>query len=407
MTEVYSKKMPQEKKLDMMQAYRVLDMLASLKVGRGREEGGEGGKEVAALINCVGQQLIACVPPLGTQGGDRVAGLIEAVMGLSYGVLERCPWPVVNDSELLEVVKMFIRTMTASPSLLASHAVHGRRIFHALSESMLYPASFSFDSPSDDDAAFVEYRTQLHVVFCNLVPAMPDLCVEMVGQLMGTVVGRWRDEDWTRVEGSLRLFYDIGEALKGGVNRVLTDPMASMISSVLRSDVSSHAHHQVPLLWMMIVHRYTRFLEAHADFVPATLTIFLDHRGIHHSHPKVRSKACYLLYKLLLGFPDALRKTLRPHVDAMLGQLQPVVDAGLKGEGKVSAEDSNYLCEVMGILVSSSVTGDSCAAYVTLIFSFFSAHLAAALAASSAWPSPPPPLLLVLLPLPLPHHLRA
>ena len=411
-TEVYSKKMPQDKKLDMVTQYRVLDMLASLKVGRvgerngggAGEEGGDGveeGKEVAALINCVGQQLIACVPPFSTQGGGaggggggdsaRVAGLIESVMGLSYRVLERCPWAVVNDSELLEMVKQFIRTMTASPSLLPSHELHGRRIFHALSETMLYPSSFSFDSPSDDDSSFLEYRVQLHTVFCNLVPAMPDLCVDLVSLSIHSTVQHWRDQPWTRVEGSLRLFYDIGEALKGGVQRVLTEPMSSMISSTLRSDVSSHSHPQVSLLWMMTVHRYTRFLEAHADFVPATLTVFLDHRGLHHPHPLVRSKAAYLLYKLLLSFPDALRKTLRPHVDAMLGQLQPVVDAGLKGEGKVSAEDSNYVCEVMGILVSSSVTGDACAGYVTLVLSFFSAHLTAALAASSSWPSPPPP----------------
>ena len=386
--EVFDKKQDREKRLELMHTYRVLDMLQSLNVS-GLDAGAA--KAMGNAVNCIGLHLIACVPPQGNGGGERVGGMMEAVMGLAYTLLETCAYPIINDSDLLDTVKQFIRTITSSPALLPSHTLHARRIFHAIAQAMLYPPAFSFDDPGDDEAAFLDFRAALHVSFCNLVPAMPDLCVEMVGQLMGTMVGHWRDEEWRRVEGSLRLFYDIGEALKGGITRVLTEPMSSMIASVLRSDVSSHSHPQVSLIWLMIVHRYTRFLEAHVEFVPAALIVFLDHRGLHHPHPKVRSKAAYLLYKLLQAFPDGLRKTLRSHVDGMLGQIQPVVEAGLKGEAMVSAEDSNYLCEVMGILVSSSVTADSCAAYVTLVFSFFSAHLAAALATSAAWPATPPP----------------
>ena len=391
--EVFDKKQDRDKRVELMQQYRVLDMLALLPITR-LDAGGA--NAMGAVVNCIGRHLIAWVSVQGSGGGgaagERVAGMMEAVMGLAYTLLESCDYSVINDCELLDTVKAFIRTITSSPTLLPSHTLHARRIFHAIAEAMLYPISFSFDSPGDDEAAFLDYRASLHTTFCNLVPAMPDLCVDLTQHLLTHTVARWRDEDWRRVEGALRLFYDIGEALKGGtVTRVLTEPMVSMIAGVLRSDVSAHSHHQVSLVWLMLVHRYTRFLEAHAEFVPPTLTAFLDTRGLHHPHPRVRSKAAYLLYKLLQTFPDCLRKTLRPHVDSMLQQLQPVVDAGLKGEGIVSAEDSAYLCEVMGVLVSSAVTGDSCAAYVALVFSFFSSHLQAALATSSTWPPPPSP----------------
>ena len=410
--EMCDKKMEKSKKVELIASYRVIDMLASLPL-RSLDEAAA--KEVGALIATIGKQLLESLPSTsssaamaavstgGEKGAERVREMIEKVMGLSYAVLETCEWQTVDESGLLELIKAFIRTMTASSYLLPQHQLHARRIFHAISEAMLFPASFTFpttlpssshslsQSPdlSDTDAAFLEFRASLHVTFSNLVPNMPDLSIELTAVLVTTLLARWRDEDWRRVEGALRLFYDLGEALRGGVNnRILDEPMSSVLVALLRSDVSSSPHPPVVLVYQLIVHRYTRFLEQHPEYLPSTLSSFLDQRGLHHPHAVVRSKACYFLYKLLLSFPDPVRKTMRPYVDGMIGQVQAVVDRVLKSEAGVdvvSGEECQYLCEVLGILVSASVTGDACVAYVTMLLNFFASHLSAALAASASW----------------------
>ena len=410
--EICNKKMESGKKVELIASYRVIDMLASLPL---RALDDTAAKEVGALIASIGKQLldslpassssaaIATVAAGGEKGAERVREMIETVMGLSYAVLETCEWQTVDESGLLELIKAFIRTMTASSYLLPQHQLHARRIFHAISEAMLFPASFTFPATlpssshslsqsrdlSDTDAAFLEFRSSLHVTFSNLVPNMPDLSIELTSVLVSSLLSRWREEDWRRAEGALRLFYDLGEALKGGVNnRILDEPMSSVLASLLRSEVSSSPNAPVVLVYQLIVHRYTRFLEQHPDYLPSTLSSFLDHRGIHHSHAVVRSKACYLLYKLLLSFPDPVRKTMRAYVDGMIGQVQAVVDRVLKSEAGVdvvSGEECQYLCEVLGMLVSASVTGDACVAYVTMLLGFFASHLSAALTASAQW----------------------
>ena len=406
--EMCDKKMEKAKKVELIASYRVIDMLASLPLQSLDEAAA---KEVGALITSIGKQLLESLPSSnssataagGEKGAERVREMIEKVMGLSYAVLETCEWQTVDESGLLELIKAFIRTMTASSYLLPQHQLHARRIFHAISEAMLFPASFTFPATlpssshslsqsrdlSDADAAFLEFRSSLHITFSNLVPNMPDLSIELTAVLVSSLLARWREEDWRRVEGALRLFYDLGEALKGGVNnRILDEPMSSVLASLLRSDVSSSPHPPVVLVYQLIVYRYTRFLEQHPDYLPSTLSSFLDQRGIHHPHAVVRSKACYLLYKLLLSFPDPVRKTMRPYVDGMVGQVQAVVDRVLKSEAGVdvvSGEECQYLCEVLGILVSASVTGESCVAYVTMLLNFFASHLSAAVAASASW----------------------
>ena len=413
--EMCDKKMEKAKKVELVASYRVIDMLASLPL-RALDEAAA--KEVGALITSIGKQLLESLPSStsnavliaavagGEKGAERVREMVEKVMGLSYAVLETCQWQTVDESGLLELIKAFIRTMTASSYLLPQHQLHAHRIFHAISEAMLFPTTFAFPTTlpssshslsqsrdlSDTDAAFLEFRSSLHVTFSNLVPNMPDLSIELTAVLVTSLLARWREEDWRRVEGALRLFYDLGEALKGGVNnRVLDEPMSSVLAALLRSDVSSSPHPPVVLVYQLIVYRYTRFLEQHPDYLPSTLSSFLDQRGIHHPHAVVRSKACYLLYKLLLSFPDPVRKSMRPYVDGMIGQVQGVVDRVLKsdagggGGDVVSGEECQYLCEVLGILVSASVTGDACVAYVTMLLNFFASHLSAALAASASW----------------------
>ena len=408
--EMCDKKMDKSKKVDLIASYRVIDMLASLPL-RSLDEAAA--KEVGALLVSIGKQLLESLPASssaavaaaaagGDKAAERVREMVERAMGLSYTVLETCEWQTVDESGLLELIKAFIRTMTASSYLLPQHQLHARRIFHAISEAMLFPPTFAFPTTlpsshslsqardlSDIDAAFLEFRSSLHVTFSNLVPNMPDLSVELTAVLVSSLLARWREEDWRRVEGALRLFYDLGEALKGGVtSRILDEPMSPLLASLLRSDISSSPHAPVVLVYQLIVHRYARFLEQHPDYLPSTLSSFLDQRGLHHPHAVVRSKACYLLYKLLLSFPDPVRKTMRPYVDGMIGQVQGVVDRVLKsdaGVDVVSGEECQYLCEVLGVLVSASVTGDACVAYVTMLLNFFASHLSAALAASSNW----------------------
>ena len=412
--EVCDKKMERSKKIELIGAYRVIDMLASLPLEALDDASA---KEVGAIITSIGKILLESLPAASASTAAaaaanagpaseeriRVLDMVEQIMLLSYGVLQSCNWQTIEESGLLELIRAFIRTITASPYPLPHHQQHARRIFQAISQAMLFPADFEFPNTlsssshslshstelSDNDAAFLEFRTSLHVTFCNLVPNMPDLSIELTSVLVTSLLVRWRDEDWRRVEGALRLFYDLGEALKGGVHtRINDEPMSSVLAALLRSDISTSPNPPVVLVYQLIVHRYTRFLEQHPEYLPSTLSSFLDQRGIHHPHAVVRGKACYLLYKLLLSFPDGIRKTMREYVDGMIGQVQGVVDRVLNSESGVdvvSGEDCQYLCEVLGILVSASVTGEACVAYVTMLLQFFASHLTAALAASASW----------------------
>lgn len=186
-----------------------------------------------------------------------------------------------------------------------------------------------------------------------------------------------------------------------------------MIGALLSSPLSAHPHPVISLLYFDVVFRFIKFLDHNPEFLGPVLTSFLDQRGIRHPAAQVRGRACYVFAKCLEVLPLPVKAQIRPFVDPMLKEIQAVIEAvlgpnaplttakNLKAQGRgfegtaaaggagaplalLSADDVPHLCQSMGILVSSPVTGvERCHDYVALAFQFFRTQLESALTPQS------------------------
>lgn len=111
------------------------------------------------------------------------------------------------------------------------------------------------------------------------------------------------------------------------------------------SDITSHHHREVLILYYDIVVRYSAVLKMKPELLPSILAAISGTSGIQHSHPRVRSRSCYLLLKLV----KAMKTLMMPYVATAVGGIQSLLSN--ISTLPLDPDDTLYLYETIGLLL--------------------------------------------------------
>uniref|UniRef100_A0A672QW11 Exportin-T n=1 Tax=Sinocyclocheilus grahami TaxID=75366 RepID=A0A672QW11_SINGR len=182
-------------------------------------------------------------------------------------------------------------------------------IMLAVMNKLKYDDEYNFENEGEDEAMFVEYRKQLKMLLDRLAQVSPELLLEAVHRVFNLV----------------------------------------------SCGVSEYQHSSVTLEFFETVVRYDKFFLVEPQHIPSVLMAFLDHRGLRHSSPKVRSRVAYLFSR----FIKTLHKYMNAFIEDILRRIQDLLELAPPENGfpaLLSSDDQLFVFEAAGVLI---VNGES------------------------------------------------
>ena len=224
-------------------------------------------------------------------------------------------------------------------------------LLNVMYERMKYPVDFQFDYEDEEESEEEVYRTELRKLSQRLVRSIPDICLQFVCEALASLPIPISSSSTRDAEAALRLVYHYCEGVRPspGLKVVMkNDTFLAILAALHRSDISTHPHREVLLLYYDVAVRYAAIFEKQPDLLPHILEALSGVRGIQHEHVRVRSRSCYLLLKLV----KALVKIMSPYVETAVTGIHGLLSNPSKYP--LSADDSLYLFEAIGILLGKT-----------------------------------------------------
>ncbi|RXN01688.1 Exportin-T [Acipenser ruthenus] len=232
-------------------------------------------------------------------------------------------------------------------------------IMLAVIKKLTYDDEYNFESEGEDEAMFVEYRKQLKLLLDRLAQVSPELLLEAVRRVFNTAIQSWQCTAFMEVEVAIRLLYMLGEALPASHGAHFCGDIAKasalqdMMRTLVTSGVSEYRHTSVVLEFFETVVRYDKFFIVEPQHIPHVLMAFLDHRGLRHSSPKVRSRTSYLFSR----FVKTLHKHMSAFIEDILSRIQDLLELSPPENGfqaLLSNDDQLFIFEAAGVLIVNS-----------------------------------------------------
>jgi len=216
------------------------------------------------------------------------------------------------------------------------------RILGVLYQQIQYPEDFAYDHEDEDDAEEEIYLAELCKLYVKMVRTAPSetldfLCkaladaASLCGGANSAVPANGTALTLARaptpvVEACLRLVYHYCEGIRPapGLKVVMRNAtFREMLVALHRSDVSMHPHRQVLCLYYDVAVRYHLIFGENSDLLGPVLSALTGPCGLSHPHPRVRSRCCYLLLKLV----QAVVKMMRPYVETAVTGICNLLDS--------------------------------------------------------------------------------
>ncbi|XP_053572815.1 exportin-T isoform X2 [Bombina bombina] len=232
-------------------------------------------------------------------------------------------------------------------------------IMLAVIKKLTYDDEYNFENEGEDEAMFVEYRKQLKLLLDRLAQVSPELLLTSVRRVFTNTLQNWQTSPFMEVEVAIRLLYMLGEAIPSSHGAHFCGDIAKasalqdMMRTLVTSGVSSYNHTSVGLEYFETVVRYEKFFTVEPVHIPNVLMAFLDHRGLRHSSPKVRSRTTYLFSR----FVKSLHKHMNTYVEDILTRIQDLLELSPPENGfqtLLSSDDQLFVYETAGVLIVNS-----------------------------------------------------
>ncbi|XP_069620796.1 exportin-T [Ranitomeya imitator] len=229
----------------------------------------------------------------------------------------------------------------------------------AVMRKLTYDEEYNFENEGEDEAMFVEYRKQLKLLLDRLAQVSPELLLASVRRVFDATLQNWQSSSFMEVEVAIRLLYMLGEAIPASHGAHFCGDVAKasalqdMMRTLVTSGVSAYNHTSVTLEFFETVVRYEKFFTVEPIHVPNILMAFLDHRGLRHSSPKVRSRTAYLFSR----FVKSLHKHMNAFVEDILSRIQDLLQLSPPENGfqmLLSSDDQLFIYETAGVLIVNS-----------------------------------------------------
>ncbi|XP_039198134.1 exportin-T isoform X2 [Crotalus tigris] len=281
------------------------------------------------LINGMGQALIASWSKLVKIGDLKNAQdtlqAIEAKVALMLKLLIHEDDDI--SSNIIGFCYDYLHILKQLLVLSEQQKANVEAIMLAVMKKITYDEEYNFENEGEDEAMFVEYRKQLKLLLDRLAQVSPELLLVSVRRVFNTTLQNWQTKPFMEVEVAIRLLYMLAEALPVSHSAHFTgDTKASALQDMMRtlvtSGISTYQHTSVTLEFFETVVRYEKFFSLEPQHIPNVLIAFLDHRGLRHTNPKVRSRIAYLFSR----FVKSLNKQMNPFIEDVLNRIQDLLE---------------------------------------------------------------------------------
>ena len=227
---------------------------------------------------------------------------------------------------------------------------------------MKYDEDFHFDDEGEEEALFHEFRKILKIQLDNIAILDEGLVMDFIYSVVMNALDKVHQLPFNEVELSLRLVFLVGDTIKGQPTFIkaarVSDMskqgrLSQMIDKMVRVNVSAYQHQAVQLEYFENVARYAKFFEMDQDLISSVLISFIDQRGLHSNHTKLKSRVSYLFNRFV--------KILRPHLliyaENVLNGIQDLLlpDENVLPD-ETTLQNQLYLYETAGVLISLEST---------------------------------------------------
>ncbi|XP_029108032.1 exportin-T isoform X3 [Scleropages formosus] len=313
------------------------------------------------LVNGMGQSLITSWTKLAKAGDMKNSQ--ETLRALETKVPLMLQLLVHEDDDISANIVGFcydyLHVLKQLPLLTDHQKANVEAIMLAVMKKLTYDDEYNFENEGEDEAMFVEYRKQLKLLLDRLAQVSPELLLEAVRRVFTSTMQSWQTAPFMEVEVAIRLLYMLGEALPAsqGAHFSGDGAKASALQDMMRMlvtcGVSEYQHTSVTLEFFETVVRYDKFFIVEPQHIPNVLMAFLDHRGLRHSSPKVRSRVAYLFSR----YVKTLHKHMNAFIEDILSQLQDLLDLSPPENGYpplLTSDDQLFVFETVGVLIVNS-----------------------------------------------------
>jgi len=228
---------------------------------------------------------------------------------------------------------------------------HVPQLLSIMYQQMHYPSDFGFDYEDDDNAEEEVYRGDLRKLNQKIVRICPDLSLQFLCGALSKVSTPLSSAPTSDVEAALRLVFHYCEGIRPlpGIKSALKhETFRKVLLWLHGSDITSHHHREVLILYYDVVVRYSAVLKMKPELLPSILAAISGTSGIQHSHARVRSRSCYLLLKLVKAMKNLMMPYVATAVEGIQGLLSNMSTLPL------DPDDTLYLYETIGLLLGQT-----------------------------------------------------
>ena len=265
--------------------------------------------EVAKLIDATGQELAPMIE--STNNNAIFQNLWPQVMELFFRCL------AFDDIDVSGAVLPLASRIATMKDVPASQLL---TIMH---HQMKYPDDYHFDYEDDDEAEEEVYRAELRKLYQRLVRAFPELCLQFLCEVLANLPAPLSTCPTPDVEAALRLVHHFGEGIRPppGLKTVMTnETFCAVLTALHQSDITDHTHREVLLLYFDLSVRYYPIFLEQPELLPKVLEALSGKRGLRHPHPRMRSRSCYLLLRLVKSVVNVMRPYVETAVTGIQGE---------------------------------------------------------------------------------------
>ncbi|KAF2069462.1 hypothetical protein CYY_009217 [Polysphondylium violaceum] len=206
----------------------------------------------------------------------------------------------------------------------------------------------------DDEINFSDYRKDLSNLFRNIFRICPEMVGAFVQSNIENIIKNQNNVNYFReMEISIFLLYQMGEGVSATSEETLKTFdkfFSSMISLLAQSNISNIKNQAVSIIYFETIVRYAKCIPLEQQILTSVLSAFLDTRGIHSTDPLVRSKAGYLLNKLV----KQLKVQIFPYINNIIDSLKNHITISYEIQREVPFEEQLNFYESLGFLIGAA-----------------------------------------------------
>jgi hypothetical protein len=155
-------------------------------------------------------------------------------------------------------------------------------------EKCKYDPSYNHAKPEADEEEFIEFRSDLTVIFRAYLRAAPQIVKTFLAELVPGCVAAAGQAPYRDIEAALHLLHAFPDAAPEHALDPNDAQMTSVMGILVNSGLAAHPHTVVASRFLAVLHRYVQHLYADQTLLLGLLEILLGTNGIHHRAEMIR-----------------------------------------------------------------------------------------------------------------------